>query len=89
MSCLRSRAPRGLTGSGAAPTELTAEQLAGTINNAGSGNQTTPNPNTANGGNATRTRRTRRARRTPSQISTHSLPAYAKEPGEQELVILQ
>jgi len=34
-------------------------------------------------------RRTRRNRRTPSQISTRSLPAYMKEPGEQELVIIQ
>ncbi|KAG6865705.1 hypothetical protein C0991_012521 [Blastosporella zonata] len=59
--------------------ELTAEQLAGTING------TTP----ATGVAANRTRRTRRPRRTPSQISTTSLPAYAKEPGEQELVIFR
>jgi len=31
----------------------------------------------------------RRARRTPSQISTKSLPVYMKEPGEQELVIFR
>ncbi|KAI0037099.1 hypothetical protein K488DRAFT_81589 [Vararia minispora EC-137] len=35
------------------------------------------------------TRRPRRNRRTPSQMSTRSLPAYAKEPGELELVIIQ
>ncbi|KAI0267457.1 hypothetical protein BC834DRAFT_1040746 [Gloeopeniophorella convolvens] len=34
-------------------------------------------------------RRARRTRRTPSQISTRSLPAYMKEPGEHELVIVQ
>ncbi|KAF7799676.1 hypothetical protein EIP86_010916 [Pleurotus ostreatoroseus] len=34
-----------------------------------------------------RTRRTRRNRRTPSQISSRSLPAYMKEPGEHEVVI--
>ncbi|TFY55330.1 hypothetical protein EVG20_g9360 [Dentipellis fragilis] len=33
--------------------------------------------------------RTRRNRRTPSQISTRSLPVYMKEPGEHELVIIQ
>jgi hypothetical protein len=33
--------------------------------------------------------RSRRTRRTPSQISTRSLPAYMKEPGEHELVIIQ
>ncbi|KAJ7604114.1 hypothetical protein DFH06DRAFT_317568 [Mycena polygramma] len=51
--------------------ELTAEQLAGSINH-------------APGAPA---RRPRRPRRTPSQISTVSLPAYMKEPGEQELVV--
>lgn len=59
--------------------ELTAEQLAGSIN----ANATTPT--TGNG----RNRRNRRPRRTPSQISTTSLPAYNKEPGEQELVIFR
>lgn len=54
-----------------ATRELTAEQLAGSINH-------------APGAPA---RRTRRPRRTPSQISTVSLPAYMKEPGEQELVV--
>ena len=34
-----------------------------------------------------RSRRTRRNRRTPSQISTRSLPVYMKEPGEHEVVI--
>ena len=55
--------------------ELTADQLAGTNAN-------------ANGG-TNRARRPRRTRRTPSQISTHSLPAYMKEPGEQEIVIVR
>ncbi|KAF7366668.1 Proteophosphoglycan ppg4 [Mycena sanguinolenta] len=66
-----------------ATRELTAEQLAGSINNAGT-NTTTNNTN----GNATVVAvRPRRTRRTPSQISTVSLPAYMKEPGEQELVV--
>ncbi|KAG5725174.1 hypothetical protein E4T56_gene10195 [Termitomyces sp. T112] len=60
-----------------APRELTAEELAGTINGT----------NLTSGSATNRTRRIRRTRRTPSQISTTSLPAYAKEPGEQELVI--
>ena len=34
-----------------------------------------------------RSRRTRRNRRTPSQISSRSLPMYMKEPGENEVVI--
>jgi hypothetical protein len=34
-------------------------------------------------------RRSRRTRRTPSQISTTSLPLYMKEPGDQELVIFR
>lgn len=32
-------------------------------------------------------RRQRRPRRTPSQVSTRSLPAYMKEPGDNEVVI--
>lgn len=61
--------------------EVTADQLAGSGNaSAGNGN--------GNGG-TNRARRPRRTRRTPSQISTHSLPAYAKEPGEQEIVIVR
>ena len=64
--------------------ELTAEQLAGSLNR----NPGTDAGGTA-GGTAGRTRRTRRARRTPSQISTTSLPAYNKEPGDQELVIFR
>ncbi|KAF9011870.1 hypothetical protein BDQ17DRAFT_793829 [Cyathus striatus] len=59
--------------------EITAEQLAGTIND-GVSNTTSANA---------RTRRTRRPRRTPSQISTTSLPAYNKEPGDEELVIFR
>lgn len=40
------------------------------------------------GSGATQNRRPpRRTRRTPSQISTASLPLYMKEPGDQELVI--
>lgn len=38
---------------------------------------------------ATNARRPRRTRRTPSQISTASLPLYMKEPGDQELVIFR
>ncbi|KAG7099986.1 hypothetical protein E1B28_001779 [Marasmius oreades] len=59
--------------------ELTADQLTGN----------TTNTSSSNNGNGNRTRRTRRPRRTPSQISTTSLPAYNKEPGEQELVIFR
>ena len=36
-----------------------------------------------------RSSRRRRNRRTPSQISTRSLPIYMKEPGEQEIVIVR
>jgi hypothetical protein len=39
--------------------------------------------------NASQSRRPRRTRRTPSQISTASLPLYMKEPGDQELVIFR
>lgn len=70
------RGPPTTTRNGASPRELTAEQLAGTIN----AGVPAPTP---------RTRRNRRPRRTPSQISTISLPAYAKEPGEQEVVIFR
>lgn len=65
------------TSSGSNPTrggrELTAEELAGT-------NSVAELP---------RPRRNRRARRTPSQISVTSLPAYNKEPGDEELVIFR
>ncbi|KAF8892934.1 hypothetical protein BD779DRAFT_1132372 [Infundibulicybe gibba] len=54
--------------------EVTADQLTGGVTN----NTTTSRP-----------RRSRRPRRTPSQISTTSLPAYNKEPGEEELVIFR
>ena len=56
--------------------ELTAEQLVGS-NNASELPSTRP------------PRRNRRARRTPSQISVTSLPAYNKEPGDEELVIFR
>ncbi|CDO74429.1 hypothetical protein BN946_scf184880.g3 [Trametes cinnabarina] len=59
--------------------EVTADQLAG------NGNATGGNGNAG----TNRARRPRRIQRTPSQISTHSLPAYAKEPGEQEIVIVR
>ncbi|KAI0039218.1 hypothetical protein FA95DRAFT_1612748 [Auriscalpium vulgare] len=55
--------------------ELTAETLAGPVA-------------TAAARPAARPAR-RNNRRTPSQISTRSLPAYNKEPGEHELVIIQ
>ena len=60
--------------------DLTAEEIAGTATT-----------NQAQGATTTRsTRRTgRNNRRTPSQISTRSLPVYMKEPGEEELVIIQ
>jgi hypothetical protein len=63
----------------AAVRDLTAEEIAGTAAT-----------DQANAATATRTeRRPRRNRRTPSQISTRSLPTYMKEPGEHELVIIQ
>ncbi|KAF8497577.1 hypothetical protein F5888DRAFT_1699204 [Russula emetica] len=60
--------------------DLTAEEIAGTVAT-----------NQAQAASTARTnRRTgRNNRRTPSQISTRSLPAYMKEPGELELVIIQ
>ncbi|KAI0251833.1 hypothetical protein BJV78DRAFT_1207095 [Lactifluus subvellereus] len=59
--------------------DLTAEEIAGTAatNQAQATAPSRPE------------RRARRTRRTPSQISTRSLPAYMKEPGEHELVIIQ
>ena len=54
--------------------ELTAEQLAGS-------DSATELPR--------QPRRNRRARRTPSQMSVTSLPAYNKEPGDEELVIFR
>lgn len=68
------------TATDGAVRELTAEQLAGSISRGGG----TPTPAT-NG----RPRRNRRPRRTPSQISTTSLPAYNKEPGDEEVVIFR
>ncbi|KAH9169342.1 hypothetical protein EDB89DRAFT_1985410 [Lactarius sanguifluus] len=59
--------------------DLTAEEIAGTT--------ATTQAQTA--ATARTERRGRRNRRTPSQISTRSLPAYMKEPGELELVIIQ
>jgi hypothetical protein len=65
---------------GGVARELTAEQLAGTING----------ENRPANGTALRTaRRPRRPRRTPSQMSVTSLPPYNKEPGEEELVIFR
>ena len=59
--------------------DLTAEEIAGTAAT-----------NQAQAASAARTnRRPGRNRRTPSQISTRSLPVYMKEPGELELVIIQ
>ncbi|KAI0316956.1 hypothetical protein OF83DRAFT_198368 [Amylostereum chailletii] len=60
------------------PRELTAAEMTGT--------RTNPVSTAANNRS---TRAPRRTRRTPSQISTMSLPAYMKEPGEHELVIIQ
>ncbi|KZT22300.1 hypothetical protein NEOLEDRAFT_1244014 [Neolentinus lepideus HHB14362 ss-1] len=70
--------------------EVTAEQLTGvrpaayTGQNQQTGNGVTPATNTRN-----TARRGRRPGRTPSQMSTRSLPVYMKEPGENELVIYQ
>jgi hypothetical protein len=59
--------------------EVTAEQLAGRPGAAANTTQQTQTQGTG--------RRPRRNRRTPSQMSTKSLPAYNKEPHEQELVV--
>lgn len=59
--------------------DLTAEEIAGTAATAQAQAAAT----------ARTERRARRTRRTPSQISTRSLPAYMKEPGDLELVIIQ
>ncbi|TDL19491.1 hypothetical protein BD410DRAFT_792107 [Rickenella mellea] len=71
----------GITGNNGTAHELTADQLAGRSG-------TTPTNNATTGNAGTRPR-TRRPRRTPSQISTTSLPVYNKEPGDQELVIFR
>ncbi|KAI0752700.1 hypothetical protein C8Q80DRAFT_1118046 [Daedaleopsis nitida] len=71
------------TGTTPSARELTADQLAGSAR----GNNTTTVA--GNGAGSNRPRRPRRTRRTPSQISTHSLPAYMKEPGDQEIVIVR
>ncbi|KIP04039.1 hypothetical protein PHLGIDRAFT_212844 [Phlebiopsis gigantea 11061_1 CR5-6] len=62
--------------SNSGPRELTAQQLAGSA----ADSLTEPAP-------APRSRRSRRPNRRASQISTHSLPVYMKEPGEQEVII--
>jgi len=75
----------GLTAPVPAPNtntrEVTAEQLANGIAAPGDGE--------AGSGEARPARRSRRPRRTPSQVSTKSLPAYNKEPGDEELVIFR
>ncbi|KAH6910756.1 hypothetical protein BKA70DRAFT_1186235 [Coprinopsis sp. MPI-PUGE-AT-0042] len=78
ISLFRGRTPPSQSQSESAnPRELTAEQLAGTINGGGTTEAAAP-----------RTRRNRRRRR-PSQMSVTSLPEYNKEPGEQELVVIR
>ena len=66
----------GVTTTNNGPRELTAQQLAGSSLDV-----------TTDGAAVPRTRRARRANRRASQISTHSLPVYMKEPGEQEVII--
>ncbi|EIN14485.1 NAD(P)-binding protein [Punctularia strigosozonata HHB-11173 SS5] len=61
---------------GGVTAEVTAEQLAGR-----------PGAAATTATAAQTQRRPRRNRRTPSQMSTKSLPAYNKEPQEQELVV--
>ena len=67
--------PSTRDGANGGTRELTAEQLTGS------------SPDVVD--NVPRTRRSRRARRRASQISTHSLPAYMKEPGDTEVVIIR
>ncbi|KAG8216017.1 hypothetical protein J3R82DRAFT_8010 [Butyriboletus roseoflavus] len=57
---------------------------AATATSGTAGNQAASTPGS---GNTTRPRR--RPRRTPSQISTKSLPPYMKEPGDHELVLFR
>ncbi|KAK7678054.1 hypothetical protein QCA50_018995 [Cerrena zonata] len=71
---------------GEGPREITADQLAGGDATAAAA---TTDGTAANNGTTRAARRPRRTRRTPSQISTKSLPAYMKEPGDQELVIIR
>ena len=69
--------PNASSAENGGPRELTAQQLAGTAAD-------------VTGDDApVRTRRSRRANRRTSQISTHSLPVYMKEPGEREVVIFR
>lgn len=56
---------------------------------AGAATTTTSGTANANGTAANPPRRSRRPRRTPSQISTKSLPAYMEQPGDEELVLVQ
>ncbi|KAL5498041.1 hypothetical protein ACEPAH_2972 [Sanghuangporus vaninii] len=84
-SASRPGAPGNFTGT--STREVTAEQLTGAGGNARSNNN---NSNTGrNTGGRMNPRIGRRNRRTPSQMSTHSLPVYMKEPGDQELVIFR
>ncbi|KAF5325045.1 hypothetical protein D9619_009606 [Psilocybe cf. subviscida] len=76
-------------GAGGRTRELTAEQLAGTINNGGRREVTATELAGGDAGAPRPARRTRRPRRTPSQMSVTSLPVYNKEPGEEEVVIFR
>ncbi|KAH7925328.1 hypothetical protein BV22DRAFT_1129086 [Leucogyrophana mollusca] len=71
--CIRRSMSRRSPGAGAGATNTTEAT-------AGAQGASRPQP---------RAGRRRRPRRTPSQISTKSLPPYMKEPGEQELVIIR
>ncbi|KAL5478272.1 hypothetical protein ACEPAI_2456 [Sanghuangporus weigelae] len=84
-SASRPGTPANFTGT--STREVTAAQLTGAGGNARNNNN---NSNTSrNNGGRTNLRAGRRNRRTPSQMSTHSLPVYMKEPGDQELVIFR
>ncbi|KDQ13779.1 hypothetical protein BOTBODRAFT_175210 [Botryobasidium botryosum FD-172 SS1] len=89
VACLARRRQRS-----AAQSDGTA--LATTETNVTTSTSTAPTPNNAPTGitgtqraAAGRPRRTRRPRRTPSQISTKSLPAYMEEPGAEEMVLVR
>ncbi|OCB91628.1 hypothetical protein A7U60_g1127 [Sanghuangporus baumii] len=85
----RSASRPGTPGSftGTSTREVTAAQLTGAGENARSNNNNS-NAGRNNGGRMN-PRPGRRNGRTPSQMSTHSLPVYMKEPGDQELVIFR
>jgi hypothetical protein len=73
------RRRRNLEATSNVPQELTAGQLAVSVNNRSTDNQRQSAPGVG---------RARQGRQRSPESSTHPLPAYAKEPGESEQSIL-